>query len=133
MTVWQGRRVYVDTSAMGLLLMGQPGAVQLSEWLNQEGPELVSSDLLEIELRRVAVREGTDQAEVIELLDGISLASLDRSVFRNAGMLPFSSLRTLDALHLESALRLSADAVLTYDNRLAKAARLLGLDVLAPR
>lgn len=41
-------------------------------------------------------------------------------------------LRTLDALHLEAAMRLDAEAVLTYDHRLGEAARAAGLDVIAP-
>ena len=41
-------------------------------------------------------------------------------------------LRTLDALHLEAAMRLDATAVLAYDHRLGKAARALGLQVIAP-
>lgn len=41
-------------------------------------------------------------------------------------------LRTLDALHLEAAIRLDADAILTYDRRLGDAARLMGLEVVAP-
>ena len=41
-------------------------------------------------------------------------------------------LRTLDALHLEAAMRLDAAAVLTYDRRLSKAARSVGLRVVAP-
>ena len=41
-------------------------------------------------------------------------------------------LRTLDALHLEAAIRLEVQAVLTYDRRLGDAARDAGLDVIAP-
>lgn len=41
-------------------------------------------------------------------------------------------LRTLDALHLEAAIRLNADAVLTYDHRLGDAARSIGLEVISP-
>lgn len=41
-------------------------------------------------------------------------------------------LRTLDALHLEAAMRLDAVAVLTYDRRLGEACRTVGLDVIAP-
>lgn len=45
-----------------------------------------------------------------------------------------SSLRTLDAIHLATALGLGAelDAFVTYDNRLAEAARSLGLPVVSP-
>ena len=41
-------------------------------------------------------------------------------------------LRGLEVLHLEAAMRLDATAVLTYDHRLGKAARAVGLQVIAP-
>ena len=124
--------VYVDTSALGALLVEQLESDALEGWLDQTSDMLVSSDLLEVELRRLAVREGIDQADVTRLLDGVSLAALDRAVYRGAGLLPMPYLRTLDALHLEAAMRLDAAAVLTYDRRLSKAARSVGLRVVAP-
>lgn len=124
--------VYVDTSALGALLVDQPESSALVDWLDQEPAVLVSSDLLETELRRVAVREGIDQADVSRLLDGVAMAALDRAVYRSAGFLPMPYLRTLDALHLEAAMRLDASAVLAYDRRLGEAARSAGLDVIAP-
>ena len=124
--------VYVDTSALGALLVERLESDALESWLDQTSDMLVSSDLLEIELRRLAVREGIDQADVTRLLDGVSLAALDRAVYRSAGLLPMPYLRTLDALHLEAAMRLDAAAVLTYDRRLSKAARSVGLRVVAP-
>ena len=124
--------VYVDTSALGALLVEQLESDALESWLDQTSDMLVSSDLLEVELRRLAVREGIDQTDVTRLLDGVSLAALDRAVYRSAGLLPMPYLRTLDALHLEAAMRLDAAAVLTYDRRLSKAARSVGLRVVAP-
>lgn len=124
--------VYVDTSALGALLVEQLESDALESWLDQTSDMLVSSDLLEVELRRLAVREGIDQADVTRLLDGVSLAALDRAVYRSAGLLPMPYLRTLDALHLEAAMRLDAAAVLTYDRGLSKAARSVGLRVVAP-
>lgn len=124
--------VYVDTSALGALLIEQPESDALLEWLDHTAADLVSSDLLETELRRVAVREGLDQADVTRLLDGVALAALDRAAFRGAGFLPMPYLRTLDVLHLEAAMRLDATAILTYDHRLGEAARAVGLDVIAP-
>lgn len=126
-------RVYVDTSALAALLIDQSYSQVLAEWLDAFDGELVSSDLLETEMRRVAVREGIDQGRVSALLEGVAVAALDRAVYRGAGLLPMKHLRTLDALHLESALRLDADAVLTYDQGLADAAREVGIGVLAPR
>lgn len=124
--------VYVDTSALAALLIDQPESAAPLDWLDSTAAELVSSDLLETELRRVAVREGLDQSDVTRLLDGVALAALDRAVYRGAGYLPMPYLRTLDALHLEAAIRLDASAVLTYDRRLGEAARAAGLDVIAP-
>ena len=127
-----GAIVYVDTSALGVLLIEQPESNALVEWLDQTTDLLVSSDLLETELRRIAVREGIDQGAVTRILDGVGLAALDRAVYRGAALLPMPYLRTLDALHLEAAMRLDVAAVLTYDHRLGEAARAVGLQVIAP-
>ena len=124
--------VYADTSALGALLILQPETRALLDWLDQTRARLVSSDLLETELRRMAVREGRDQAKVSAILDGVSLAALDRATYRSAGFLPMPYLRTLDALHLEAAIRLDVDAILTYDERLGDSAGEVGLDVIAP-
>ena len=127
-----GAIVYLDTSALGALLIEQPESNALVEWLDRTADVLVSSDLLETELRRITVREGIDQGAVTRILDGVGLAALDRAVYRGAGLLPMPYLRTLDALHLEVAMRLDATAVLTYDHRLGEAARAVGLQVIAP-
>lgn len=124
--------VYVDTSALAALLVDQPQSEALLTWLDGTDAELVTTDLLETELRRVAVRESLRQDDVTALLDGVSVAALDRAVYRGAGYLPMPYLRTLDALHLEAAIRLDATAVLTYDRCLADAARTAGLDVYSP-
>lgn len=124
--------VYVDTSALGALLIEQPESAALLDWLDQTSAMLVSSDLLETELRRLVVRENLDHGDATRLLDGVSLGALDRATFRGAGFLPMPHLRTLDALHLEAAIRLNADAILTYDHRLGDAARSIGLEVISP-
>ena len=124
--------IYVDTSALGALLIDQPESPALLDWLDQTTATLLSSDLLETELRRVAVRENLDQTDVTRVLDGVGLAALDRAIYRGAGYLPMPYLRTLDALHLEAAIRLDVSAILTYDRRLGEASRAAGLDVIAP-
>lgn len=129
----QSSIVYVDTSALGALLIDEPQSSALLDWLDGSRATFVSSDLLETELRRLAVREDLNQADVTALLDGVALAALDRAVYRSAGFLPMPHLRTLDALHLEAAVRLDADAMLTYDRRLGEAAQSIGLEVIAPR
>lgn len=126
------RRVYADTSAIACLLKAEPHTRAMRLWLEAGKCEVVSSDLLEIELRRLAVRLGRPQGEVTLILRGISLAELHRATLRSASMLPMPYLRTLDAIHLQAALDLESDAVLTYDMRLADAGREVGLEVIAP-
>ncbi|SER71517.1 hypothetical protein SAMN05443377_10732 [Propionibacterium cyclohexanicum] len=82
--------VYADASALGALLVAQPDTEALAAWLDEANVRLVSSDLLETELRRMAVREGRDQAKVSAILDGVGLAVLDRATYRSAGFLPIA-------------------------------------------
>lgn len=127
--------VYVDTSAAAKLLVEEAESAALADRLDvlaDEGHALLSSLLMEAELRRLAVREGLDQSAVTELLSRLDLYELSRSLFHEAGLLPGPHLRTLDALHLATALRVDASVVMTYDDRQAAAARSLGFRVEAP-
>jgi predicted nucleic acid-binding protein len=68
-----------------------------------------------------------------ELLAGIALRSIDHDLLLGAGALAEPSLRTLDAIHVTTALYLSpVEAFVTYDVRQAAAARLAGLRTVAP-
>ncbi len=127
-------RQYIDTSAAAKLLVDEQESQALVAHLNglPDDVELVSSALLETALRRLAVREDLDQAAVTDVLDRVSLVEPDRSMFGQAGLLPGSDLRSLDALHLITAIRLSCEEVLAYDARMSDAARRIGLRVRAP-
>lgn len=92
----------------------------------------MSSALLETELRRLAVRLGLDQSAVSDLLARVDLVDPPRSLFHEAGLLPGTHLRSLDSLHLATALRVDADTLVAYDARLLDAARSLGLGVHSP-
>lgn len=125
-------RVYVDSSAAAKLLIWERESESLREFCNAPETMLVATDLLETELRRVAIRAGASQADASELLAGIDLYPIPRSSFYEAGLLDGRYVRSLDALHLVGAIRLNTDAVLTYDTRMTEAATSLGLRVLAP-
>lgn len=125
------RVVYADTSAMVKLISDESESDAIRSYLD-EGHVVVSNDLLETELRRIGMRLGLDQVLITRVLDGVTLASLEREQFRDAGMFPQPGLRSLDALHLASALSIEASAMLSYDVRLAEAARAHGLAVIAP-
>lgn len=72
------------------------------------------------------------QSPVTAVLDRITLLDPDRSVFVTAGILPGQHLRSLDALHIASALIANADIMLSYDQRQISAASETGLRTLSP-
>jgi uncharacterized protein len=124
--------VYVDSSALAVILRAEPQAPTLLSWLRDLAEPLVSTQLLETEMRRVGLRHGLDQSVVTDLLAAVSLTVLRKADFTAAGLLGGAGLRSLDALHLQGALRLDARTILTYDRRLAEAAGSIGLEVVAP-
>jgi len=67
-------------------------------------------------------------------LDGIALVPVDDAILRGAATLGPNDLRTLDAIHLATAVSLRPDVgtIVTYDVRQARAASALGLEVWAP-
>ena len=126
--------VYVDTSAVGRVLLGEPDAPAVLRAL-AGFDQHVASRLLRIELRRVALR--ADALEAADrLLDGVALIPLDDAILVSSETLPPASVATLDAIHLATALRLAAagvlETVMTYDRRLADGAAHHGLQVLVP-
>ena len=126
--------IYLDSSAAAKLLVDEAESEALAAYVDEIGAEqdLVSSALLEIELRRLAVRLGLDQSAVTDLLARLDLVDPPRSLFHEAGLLPGTQLRSLDALHLATALRVDADTLVAYDARLLDAARSLGFGVHSP-
>lgn len=126
--------VYLETSAAAKLLVEEAQSPALATYIDDLGDDtrIVSSALLETELRRLAVREGLPQDAVTHVLDRVDLYEPDRALFHQAGILPGPRLRSLDALHVTAALRAEADAFLCYDQRQGHAATSVGLRLLAP-
>jgi predicted nucleic acid-binding protein len=124
--------VYIDTSAAMKLIADEPESAELVAYCDAPDVTIASSDLLETELRRAAIRARIPDEAVRDALSRIDLYELSRGAFAQAGRLPGRTLRSLDALHVVSAARLAADAVLSYDTRMSEAAASLGLTVVAP-
>jgi predicted nucleic acid-binding protein len=127
---------YIDTSALVKLVSVEAETAALHEWVVDNQPELVASDLLRTELRRAVRRSGT--AHPIDVDDGLAAVDLlpaTAAVFDAAAELAPTDLRTLDSIHLATALGVldDCDGIITYDDRLAHAARRHGLTVIAPR
>jgi uncharacterized protein len=126
--------VYLDASAAAKLLVDEAESEALAAYLDRtiEEQELVSSALLETELRRLATRLELEQSMVTDLLARVDLVDPPRSLLHEAGLLPGTHMRSLDALHLATALRVDSDTFVAYDTRLLDAARSVGLSVHSP-
>lgn len=125
---------YVDTSALGRVLLGEPDAGAVIAELSRY-EQHVSSALMRVELRRLALREGVLSA-ADRLLSGVALLPVTPALLAAAETVEPKSVATLDAIHLVTAAELhtsgSLEAVLTYDQRLAEGAAAHGLSVIAP-
>ncbi len=126
---------YLDTSAFLPLVLAEGHSEAMRDWTRRVDPDFVSTDLLRTAALRVARRQAPDSlAEVRSRLDSVTLRQLSTDVCRQAADLDPAILRALDALHLAGALSLgdALEGLLTYDARLAEAARLHGVAVIAP-
>lgn len=127
--------LYVDTSALGRVLLDEPDAGAILLELDRFDIQ-VSSRLLRVELRRLGLRKRIlDTAD--QLLGGVALVPVDEAVLAAAETVGPAGVATLDAVHLVTAVRLAGDdlidAVMTYDARLADGVRHHGLAIVAPR
>jgi len=127
---------YMDTSALVKLVVAESETDALRSWIAGVKSELVSADLVRTELWQVVRRAVPDRALLAaQVLDSLTLVEVRASLFSQAGRLDPPELRSLDAIHLAIALDLGDDleALVTYDARLAQAAAVNGVTVVAPR
>jgi predicted nucleic acid-binding protein len=129
------RATYVDSSAIVKLVVREPESAALGRFLRTRRP-LVSSALARVEVERACLAAGDavrDRAR--EVIARFELVRINERVLTTAASLLPSDIRSLDAIHLASASILgpSLRAVVTYDDRMAAAARGLGWKVFAPR
>ncbi|GAB3722904.1 type II toxin-antitoxin system VapC family toxin [Nocardiopsis nanhaiensis] len=131
--------VYLDTCAALKLFKEEVESEALENWLNaQDQARQITSYLTRTELRRALHAVGA-RPETLERADAwlsrVAHLRMPADVFDTAGELaPGSRLRSLDALHLASALGLGAalTAFVTYDKRLAESAAAASLPVVSP-
>lgn len=128
--------LYLDSSALVKLVATEDETAPLEQWLASTDQPLTTSALARVEVIRAARTVDaalTDRAD--RLCSSIDLVPLDLDVLREAALLAPATLRSLDAIHLASALRLTvagAVEVVAYDRRLLQAARAVGLGTVSP-
>ena len=128
------RTVYMDASAVAKLVVREAESDALRAWLGDR-PRLVSSALLRTELLRAVRRQEPGHFQrARQVILGIGLHVVDDDVLETAASLNPLALRTLDAIHLATALRVvtELDALVTYDGRMVEGAEHLGLPVASP-
>jgi predicted nucleic acid-binding protein len=125
---------YLDSSAIVKLAVSEAESDALRKHLRRRRP-LVSSGLARTEVLR-ALLPGGESALVAgrRALARIDLVRVNDQVLNLAGSLLPEELRSLDAIHLATARRLGTDLgeLVTYDERMGAAARIMGYKVAAP-
>jgi predicted nucleic acid-binding protein len=98
------------------------------------GDAFLCSELVLAEVPRAVARQGREPGEADEVLTRVTLIPMSRTILESAGRLDPPAVRSLDAIHLASALALGdhLESIVTYDARMQAAARNLGLAVSAP-
>ena len=119
--------LYLDSSALVKLVAPEPETPALLSLLEPR-PEVVSSALARVEVLRAVARAGgkkRDLARARRVLSRVALVAVDDPILEAAATLDPVDLRSLDAIHLATALSLrsEAEAIVSYDDRLNTAAR----------
>lgn len=130
-----GAPTYLDTSALAKLLWEEPESDTLRASIEGSDTVLTASELVEIELMRAMNRRSDSNSDLVRrLLKKLVILPLTESMKSRAQVLGPPTIRSLDAIHLATALEIAPllAALVTYDQRMIKAGRNLGLPVSSP-
>lgn len=114
--------------------MEEPETKPLRHFLAAK-PDQVASAIVEVEVVRAVRRVAPELTEKAgNVVAQVSAIDIGDTIRARAAMLEPATVRSLDAIHLATAIEVGEflEAVLTYDTRMADAARSLGLAVVAP-
>jgi predicted nucleic acid-binding protein len=126
--------VYADSSALAKLVVHESESDDFFEYLD-DGPVIATSRIATVEVARAAAvaDPGADaQRRVDRILGYCLLVDVTAEVIAAARRLASPTLRTLDAIHLATALQIAPDEFVAYDRQLLTAAQAQGLRVAAP-
>ncbi len=123
---------YLDTSAAMKLVVEETESTALVTALTDSSRRLAASWLLHTELHCAAGRNPAiiSLEAITAVVDAVTLVDVTRGDLLAAGT--HAPLRSNDAIHLATALRIGADEIVTYDVELARAAASAGIRVVAP-
>ncbi|HEV7216724.1 MAG TPA: type II toxin-antitoxin system VapC family toxin [Chloroflexota bacterium] len=128
--------LYLDSSAIVKVVLPERESAALARFL-PAWPLRASSALARVEVMRAVRRLAhapNDLRRVEDVLQRLTLLSIDAAILEAASKLEPPLLRTLDAIHLASAAALGSNlgGFVAYDARMAEAALRMGLRVFSP-
>jgi predicted nucleic acid-binding protein len=126
--------LYLDTSALVKLVLTEPESSVLAGVV-RTGPGMISSALARIEVIRAVRRKGPVEEKSARLLmASVDSVDITDQIINEAGRIGRLQLRSLDAIHLATALELRSalTGFVAYDRRLLDAAAALGLRPMSP-
>ena len=128
--------IYLDSSALLKLLHEEPESAALADWLSAHADSpMISSELAKVEVSRACRRVNPDALPAArKLLAQLDLIPLTSDLVDDAADIGDVTLRSLDAIHLASALSIRSDMTgfIAYDRCLGDAAAAAGLELLSP-
>lgn len=123
---------YLDTSVAIYNYVNTPAHDRVRSFLLDNSRNFVSSRLLKTELIRTLRRDDKPVSAAVPLLQRVALIAISEQVHLQAEMFT-AHVRSLDALHLATAVLLGGDVTLaSHDARMLQLAADLGLQTLDP-
>ena len=124
---------YIDSSAILKLIFTEKETAELDKVMSNK---MVTSTLTRVEVKRAVGRINAEKLVVAnEVLEQIQFTELDSQTLQLAeAFTPDITLRTLDAIHVASVLRITdaVKGIITYDKQMVTSAKNMGLKVLSP-
>ena len=124
---------YIDSSAILKLIFTEQETLALDKVMNNK---MVTSTLTRVEVKRAVNRINSTKSKVAnDVLAQLQYTELDSQTLNLAeAFSPDVTLRTLDAIHVASVLRISeaVQGIITYDKQMIANAERMGIKVLSP-
>ena len=124
---------YIDSSAILKLIFTEKETAELDKVMSNK---MVTSTLTRVEVKRAVGRINAEKLVVAnEVLEQIQFTELDSQTLQLAeAFTPEITLRTLDAIHVASFLRITdaVKGIITYDKQMIANAAVMGIKVLSP-
>lgn len=128
--------IYLDSSALVKLILSEPESRPLMQWLAERADlPLVSSIVHRVEVPRAVWRaDPSALPRSLRQVRSVQKIVLSNAVLDIAATIPPQELRSLEAIHIASALviRRELTSFVSYDSRLLAAARTAGLHAASP-